>query len=301
MRPTLRVHSATRCPWPTAPRRLSTGMATSSSCIAHHRRALQAQEALVGADGHPRGVALEQEGGERRAVHFGEEDEQVGPARVGDPLLGSIDDVVRLLGVEHGRRPDVHGVRTGLGLGQRERRHQLAAHAAVQIAIDLGRGAEVDEGEGADALVREDRRGQPPEIGPAFIHAGDGQRTQAEPPVGLRDLRHEDAEVGRLLEQGTDDVDVAPVDFIEQRRHFPLGELPDRAHQQPLVVAHVFRTHDVLRFDGVHQKACSASLRQGLHRAALLLGCVCGAGVLVGPRHGEPSPVPVERGLAASS
>ena len=237
-----------------------------------HRGPLQAEQALVGADGHPRGVPLEQEGGERGAVDLGEEDEQVGPPRVGDPLLGAVHDVVLALGGEHRRRPDVHGVGAGLGLGQRERRHQLAAHAAVQVAIDLGGGAEVDEGEGADALVGEHRRGQPPELRPALVHAGHGQRAQAEPAVRLGHLRHENAEVGRLPEQGTDDVDVAPVDLVEPGRHLLLGELPDGLHQQPLVVAHVLRADDVPRLDGVHEKACSARLRHRLHADCIAPG-----------------------------
>ena len=66
---------------------------------------------LLGTRGEPGRVAVDDEGGELVAVDLGEDDEDVGEAGVGDPLLGAVQDPVLAVGREHGP-----------GLGRRARR-----------------------------------------------------------------------------------------------------------------------------------------------------------------------------------
>ena len=91
-----------------------------------HRRPLQPEQLLLGTHREAGGLAFQQKRGEGGAVDLGEQDEEVGPSGVGDPLLGAIDDVVCALRRENRRRRDVHRIGSGPRLGQGERRHQLA-------------------------------------------------------------------------------------------------------------------------------------------------------------------------------
>ena len=205
---------------------------------------------------------------------------------------------MRTFRVQHGRRLDVHGIGAGAGFGQRERRHQIAVHAPRQIPVDLGLRAEVDERQRADALVCEHGGRQTAEIRAGLAHPGDRQQTQFEPTERFGHLRHEKTEVGGLLEQGTDDVDVTTVDLVEHRLHLLLGELLDRAHQEPLVIAHVLGADDVFRFDLVDEEAGTTLLRQHGHAGLLTVrdgavgrrgSCVARHGPLV-PRGAGRSP-----------
>ena len=113
--------------------------------------------------------------------------------------------------------------------------------------------------------VCEHGRRQTAEIRAGLAHPGDRQHAQSEPTKRLGHLRHEEAEVGGLLEQGADDVNVTTVDLVEHRLHLLLGELLDRAHQEPFVITHVLGTDDVFRFDLVDGKAGATLLRQHGH------------------------------------
>ena len=156
-----------------------------------HGRAVLAQKSLVRADGQPVAVRVHDESREVLTVHFGEEDEDVRPCGVGDPLLAPVHHVVCTLVVQHRPRRDVHGVRSRAGFGQGEAREHLSVHTRPEVTFALVLGGEVDERKHADALMSEDQRAEAPEFRADRAHAGDGEHAEVESAVFLGDLRHE--------------------------------------------------------------------------------------------------------------
>ena len=106
---------------------------------------LELHQAAFADPGHGE-VQLDQERREVLPVDLGEEDEQIRPPGVGDPLLGPVQHVVRAGIVQLGPRLDVHGVGTRARLREGECRQHLALHARSEIAVDLLRRAEVHDG-----------------------------------------------------------------------------------------------------------------------------------------------------------
>jgi hypothetical protein len=179
------------------------------------------------------------------ARHRGDRDvaRQLG-ARVGDELLGAVDDP--LAAVEARAGLDVAGVGAGLGLGQAERA-ELAAGAQVgEVPGLLLLAAEQVDRLGAERGVRAHRDRD------ARVHArelldGDRvlQRRAARPAVLLRERDAHPPELAHLAHDVGREA-LGPVELLGDRRHFLHREVADGALQQLGVVGQV-ENHRTMR------------------------------------------------------
>ncbi len=131
------VASATARPRPSSPIRFSAGTRTSSNDRRAGRRALDAELVLeLAGTEKPVAVLLDDERASMRrvlAVGDREHDVEVGDRRVGDPVLGAVDDP--LVAVADGGRAHRRRVGARLGLGQREGRRPLAGRALAAASV----------------------------------------------------------------------------------------------------------------------------------------------------------------------
>ena len=101
-------------------------------------RALDAQLLLLRAQADAGGPFLDDEGGEVLAVDLGEDDVEVGEARVGQPHLLAVEDPALTVGRQHRPRLGVQGVGGRGRLGQRIRGDPLPAGQLRQVLASSG-------------------------------------------------------------------------------------------------------------------------------------------------------------------
>ena len=102
---------------------------------------------------NPGVAALDDEAGKFFAVHFGEDDEHIREAAVGDPHFLAVQNPVLAVRRKHGARARSQRVRTGLRLGEAVAGNPFAGGDLRQIFFLLLFGAEINDGNRADARV----------------------------------------------------------------------------------------------------------------------------------------------------
>ncbi len=98
-------------------------------------------------------AALDDEARELFAIDLREHDVNVGESAVGDPHLLAVQDPVLAVGRKHRARARGQRVRTGLRLGKAVAGEQFAGGDLRQVFFLLLFGAEIDDGDRADAGV----------------------------------------------------------------------------------------------------------------------------------------------------
>jgi hypothetical protein len=133
-----------RKPWPTSPNRSSTG--TFHILEKHSPRVRGSDSHLFFflAERHAGGVRVDDECRHTllpRPVdvdsHFREHGEQVRISGIRDPDLRAVDQIVSSIVAQRRRRLHRLGVRSRAGLGEAERRHELARRAPRQVFVLL--------------------------------------------------------------------------------------------------------------------------------------------------------------------
>ena len=234
------------------------------------RGAVLAQQALVRADRQALALAVHDQRREVLPVDFHEQDEDVRQRRVGDPLLAAVHHVMSAVVAQHRAGGDVHRVRPGSGLGERERRQHLAVHAGDEVALALVLVREVDERQHADALVPEDERAEAAQLGANRAHARDRQHVEVEAAVLLGDLRHEDPQLRRLPEQFHADAGRPLLEFFEVGRDFSVREILERLHDHALLVAQILGGYDLVRIRLMYEEAGTEVACLGRHEFSVV-------------------------------
>jgi hypothetical protein len=209
------------------------GVGADANVVEHHigrPRAHLSHLVVTRRDAQTWGIGGHGEGGDpvRGALRLGaarKDHEQVGDRRVGDVPLGPVQHP--FVAVAGGGHRQICRARSGLGLGQRKRRGQLAARQLRQQLPLLLLGATEHQHLPGDPVVgaehRAERRGRPAQL--------EGQldflrHRQPDPTALLRDREPEQPQLFCLLADPLRDV-VRLVDLGLQGHHLLTHEPPD--------------------------------------------------------------------------
>ena len=120
----------------------------------HRGAALDAHLFFFGAGRDAGKFTLDQECGELLAADFGEDRKQIGRAAVGDPHFLAVEDVVFAIRTEVGAGAGGQRVGTGVRLGEAVSAQHFHLGQFGQVMLLLFLGAEIQNGQRADAHVR---------------------------------------------------------------------------------------------------------------------------------------------------
>jgi len=169
----------------------------------HRRRAADAHLALELAEREAGEGRLDQERRHAlvaaRPVDGGEERQHAGLAAVGHPHLGAVEQVAVALADR--RRRHAGRVGAGPGLGDRQRRRDLAGGEARQVATLLGLGAVGDDRVAGGVLHEVDHGGRRARPRDLLDGQAERQRTEAGAAIGLRDVEAHQAGLGHVRER----------------------------------------------------------------------------------------------------
>ncbi len=154
---------------------------------------------LFGADGESGEGSLDQKRRKFLAIDFRKDREQVGETGVGDPHFFAVQDVVLAVGREFSPGAAIHGVRAGRGLRQGIGADDFSGGEARQILLLLLLGAEINDGQHADATVRAPRGGESRVLGDVVGYDRGGDFVHFEAAVGFRDFDTTQAEFAGLF------------------------------------------------------------------------------------------------------
>ena len=254
------------------------GVGGHDDAVEHHRAggaALDAHLVLLGADGQPGRLALNQEGGDAAVLQLGVEREQVGEARVGDELLGAVQAVAA---VRQPGRGGAHraGVGAGAGLGERVGADRGARRQSGQIPGALLLGAEEDQGQGADPGVGEVGDGERVGGGQRLADDHRGDRVEAGPAMGLGHLHAHVAVGAEGREQLAVGRVVLALDRIGPGVDLGGDELAHGLADRAVLLAEALGGEDRLRGCRRHEEGAAGRGRLGgRHQAASSICTIC--------------------------
>ena len=263
-----RMLKAMMWPLPISPSRFSTGTLQSLRIERAGRRAADAHLVLFRADGEAREVPLHQKRGELLAVHLREDGEQVGEAGVGDPHLFAVEDVVLAVGESLARARQFSASEPEEASDSAYAPTISPAASLRQIFLLLLFGAEVDDGQRADAGMCAPGGGEAGILGDVIRDHGGGDLVHLEAAVGLGNLDAAQAQVARLLQQVARDGEVLVFDLLDVGQDFVDGEFFRGLADQPVLLGEVLRSEDLVELALFEQKAAAGNPGAG--------NCSCG-------------------------
>ena len=219
-------------------------------------RAANAHLVLFGADGESGKVPLDQKCGELFAVDLGEDGEQVGEAGVGDPHLFAVEDVVLAVGRKLGAGAAIQGVGAGRGFREGIGADDLAGGQPRQILLLLLFGAEVNDGQRADAAVRAPGGGEAGVLGDVVGDDGGGDLVHFQAAVGFGDLDAAQAEFAGLLQQIARDGEILVLDLLGVGQDLVDGELFRRLRDELVLLGEIFGREDFVRTGAPRGGSC---------------------------------------------
>ncbi len=140
-----------------------------------------------------------------RHLAFGEDGEDVGEARVGDPHLLAVEGVGLPVGGEDGAGAGVEGVGAGGGFGERVGADEGAVGEFGEVLLFLLGGAVPDDGQSTYAGVGGEGYGEAALLGDVVGDDGGGHLVHLEAAVLFGDVDGGEAEVGGLLDEAAGD------------------------------------------------------------------------------------------------
>ena len=212
---------------------------------------------LLRTDREARSVALDQESGELLAIDFGEDRIQVREARVGDPHLFAVQDVVLAIGRQDRARSQAHGIGAGRRLGERIGAHPLTRHQLRQILLLLLRGAVPDDRQHADADMRAERGCEAAQHRESFPNDGRSHLIHRQSAVFFRRICSHQAQLARLGEQRACHLVILRLDRICCWQNLLLRESGGRLCDLPLFIIEVLGREDLLRGALFQQEAAA--------------------------------------------
>ena len=221
---------------------------------------LDAKLELLPAGGDTGEGFLDDEGGDVLAVHLGENNEDISPRGIGDPHLGAVENVMGLVGGEHGLGLHAEGVGAGAGLTEAVGGHELAGGEPRQVFFLLRLVAEIRDRARADAAVR--AAGDAEAREPAEL-LGDAERrdlAEAETVVSLGHLEAEQAELRGLTEEFRREALLMVLERLEAREHFLVHELLGGGGHFALVAGEILGGEDELGLGLGEQKVATGEM-----------------------------------------
>ena len=204
-------------------------------------------------------------------VDLGEDREEVSESGVGDELLRAGEAVAAAL-LGHRPRLGAEGVAARTGLGERVGREPLAGCQPRQIALLLGFRAVVDDRQGADPRVRAPRDAEG-SVERAALGDQHGRRLpEAESPVALRDVDHQETELTGAPEECGHQPFLLRLDLFELRKDLVSNEVLGRLGVEEVVAGEVGTGELRSRPERSHEPARSTSRHQAARRPALADG-----------------------------
>src|SRR5208282_2552444 len=183
------------------------------------------------ADGKSREGSFDQECRELLTVNFREHGKQVGKARVGDPHLLAVQDVVLAVRGKHGTGAAIEGVGAGSRFRQSVRADNFSRSQPRQIFLLLFFGAEINDRQQANAAVGAPSGGKPGVLGNIVGDNGGGDFVHFKAAVSLGNLNSAKAEVAGLFQQSARNRVILVFDLFRLRQNFIdrklFGRLPD--------------------------------------------------------------------------
>ena len=256
-RPTFRMLKAILWPLPISPEEVLLGDLGVGEDQGPGGAALDAGLLLLGAQGDPGRALLDDEGREVLAVHLGEGDVDVGEAGVREPHLLAVQDPVLAVGREHRLGLGVHGVAGRAGLGERVRADPLAGGELGQVLLLLGLGAEVDDGQGADAGVPHEGHGEGAVAGRLLGDQAARDLVEAEAAVLLGHLDAQQAQLARLAQELAGGLVLEGEDLGKARHHLLLHELFRGLADHPLLFGEVLGGEDLVEATVLDEEAAA--------------------------------------------
>ena len=223
-------------------------------------RSANAHFVLFGADGKSRKSSFDQERGKLFAVNFCEHREQVGEARVGNPHLLAVEDVVLAVGRKHGTGAAIEGVGTRTRFRQGVRAHNFSRGQTRQVLLLLLFGAEINDGQQANAAVGAPGGGKPGVLGNVVGDDGGGDFVHFQAAVGFGNFNSAEAEVAGFLQQVARDREILVFDFIGLRQDFVVGKLFGGLPDHLLLFGKIFGSEDIGSLPLFEQKAAAGNL-----------------------------------------
>ena len=219
--------------------------------------ALDAGLLLLRAQAHARRSLLDHEGGEVLAVDLGEGDVDVGEAGVAEPHLLAVEDPALAVRREDRPRLRVHRVARRGRLGERVGADPLSGREAGQVLLLLRLGAEVDDGQRADAGVAHEGDREAAVAGRLLRDEAAAHLVEAEAAVLLRDLDAQQPQLARLAQERPGGLVLQGEDLGDPRHHLLLHELGGRVADHALLLAQVLGGEDLLHSALLDEEAAS--------------------------------------------
>ncbi len=188
--------------------------------------------------------SLDQERGELFAIDFCEDGEEVGESGVGDPHFLAVQDVVLAIGREDGAGSAIQSVRSGSGFRQGVGANRFSGGQFGEILFLLLHGAEINDGQHADAAVGAPGGGKSGVLGHVVGDDGGGDFVHFEAAVGLGNLDSTEAEVTGLFQQIARDRIIFVFDFFGLGQNLVDGKLFGRLADHPLLLGEIFGRED---------------------------------------------------------
>ena len=223
-------------------------------------RSANAHFVLFRADGKSRKSSFDQERRKLLAVDFREHREQVGKARVGNPHLLAVEDVVLAVGRKHGTGAAIEGVGAGTRFRQGVRAHNFSRGEARQVLFLLLFGAEINDGQQTDAAVRAPGGGKPAVLGDMVGDDGGGDFVHFEPAIGFGNFDSAQAEVAGFFQQVARNREILVFDFIGLGKNLVVGKLFGGLPNHVLLLGKIFRGEDIGSLPFFEQEAAAGNL-----------------------------------------
>ena len=239
MRPPSSALRAIFRPWPSSPRRFSTGHFAIVEDDFYRRRAALAHFFFVTSGAEAGEIRFDEEGGNSlpagRGIGFCKDDEYAGDAAVGDPGFCALEFVDGV--VADGAGLDCGSVGAGLRFGEAEGAENFSGGEALQVFLLLRFRAEIEQGD-LDGGIGDAQGGGHGGVdaGHFFQHedVGDGVQAGSAPGFGHH---HAAAAQGREFTDFVGGKFFLAVALSYGRAHFGFHELADSIANQFLVVA----------------------------------------------------------------
>ena len=159
-----------------------------------------------------------------------------------------------------GARAAVHGVRAGGRFRQRVGADNFSGREPRQILLLLLFGAEVNDGQRADAGVSAPGGGEAGVLGDVVGDDGGRDFVHLQAAVGLGDFHRAQAQFAGLLQQIASDGKILVLDLLDVGNDLVDRELLRRLPDELVLLGEVFRSEDFVGPSGLEQEAAARNL-----------------------------------------
>ncbi len=223
-------------------------------------RAANAHLVLFGAHRKSGESLFHQERGKFLAINFRKHGEQVGEAGVGDPHLFAVEDVVLAIGRKRGAGATVERIGPRRSFGQSVGADDFSGGQARQVFFLLFFGAEIDDGQRADAGVASPGGREAGVFRDVVGDDGGGDFIHFEAAVGFGNFNRAEAELSGFFQQIAGDREVFVFDLLDVGQNLVGRELFRRLRDELMLLGEVFGGEDLRGLTLFQQETAAGNL-----------------------------------------